>query len=117
MGAEADDFYLRYAIRRLSAFRNVWWSIANEYDLVRSNERWTDSFALPKLKTLTPIFARSPQPCHLRPLEAVCTHASLQSLRLEKSRIAARRGINQSSTMRFSMRATSIAAGQSFRER
>src|ERR1035437_5606939 len=36
MGAEADDFYLRYAIARLSAFRNVWWSIANEYDLVKS---------------------------------------------------------------------------------
>ncbi|HEU5342327.1 DUF5060 domain-containing protein [Edaphobacter sp.] len=36
MPDEADDFYLRYAIARLSAFRNVWWSIANEYDLVKS---------------------------------------------------------------------------------
>ncbi len=36
MGAEADDFYLRYAIARLSAYRNVWWAIANEYDLVRA---------------------------------------------------------------------------------
>lgn len=36
MGEEADDRYLRYAIARFSAFRNVWWSIANEYDLVKS---------------------------------------------------------------------------------
>jgi hypothetical protein len=36
MGAEADDRYLRYAVARLSAYRNIWWSIANEYDLVKS---------------------------------------------------------------------------------
>jgi PKD repeat protein len=34
MGSENDDRYLRYAIARLSAFRNVWWSLANEYDLM-----------------------------------------------------------------------------------
>jgi hypothetical protein len=36
MGAENDDFYLRYAIARLAAHRNVWWSLANEYDVNRS---------------------------------------------------------------------------------
>ena len=36
MGQEADDFYLRYVLARFSAFRNVWWAIANEYDLVKS---------------------------------------------------------------------------------
>jgi hypothetical protein len=36
MGDEADDRYLRYAVARLAAYRNVWWSIANEYDLVKS---------------------------------------------------------------------------------
>ena len=35
MPAEADDRYLRYAAARLSAYRNVWWSLANEYDLMR----------------------------------------------------------------------------------
>lgn len=35
MPAEADDRYLRYAIARFSAYRNVWWSIANEYDLLK----------------------------------------------------------------------------------
>lgn len=34
MGAEADDLYLRYVTARFSAFRNVWWSLANEYDLM-----------------------------------------------------------------------------------
>ncbi|MEO7580854.1 MAG: DUF5060 domain-containing protein [Massilia sp.] len=32
MPPEADDRYLRYVVARLSAFRNVWWSMANEYD-------------------------------------------------------------------------------------
>ena len=34
MPAWADDLYLRYVTRRLSAFRTVWWSLANEYDLL-----------------------------------------------------------------------------------
>lgn len=32
----ANELYLRYAIARLAACRHVWWSIANEYDLVKS---------------------------------------------------------------------------------
>ena len=36
MSAEADEFYLHYAIARLSAFRNIWWSLANEYDLMKA---------------------------------------------------------------------------------
>jgi hypothetical protein len=30
--------YLRYIVNRLSAFRNVWWSLANEYDIDRDEE-------------------------------------------------------------------------------
>lgn len=33
-----DDRYLRYIVARLSAYRNVWWSLANEYDLMWSKE-------------------------------------------------------------------------------
>jgi hypothetical protein len=33
---EVDDRYLRYLIARLGAYRNVWWSIANEWDLVKT---------------------------------------------------------------------------------
>ena len=28
-----DDLYFRYAVARFAAYRNVWWSLANEYDL------------------------------------------------------------------------------------
>ena len=34
LGAAADDRYVSYVVRRLSAFPNVWWSLANEYDLL-----------------------------------------------------------------------------------
>jgi hypothetical protein len=29
-----DDRYLRYVVARFAAFRNVWWSLANEYDFM-----------------------------------------------------------------------------------
>jgi hypothetical protein len=38
MGAEADDRYLRYVVARLSAYRNVWWSMANEWDFMRAKQ-------------------------------------------------------------------------------
>ena len=36
MGPVTDDRYLRYAVARLAGFANVWWSLANEYDLMPS---------------------------------------------------------------------------------
>jgi hypothetical protein len=36
MDNETDDRYLRYIVARLAAYRNVWWSFANEYDLMKS---------------------------------------------------------------------------------
>lgn len=36
MGKEADDRYLRYLVARLSAYRHIWWSLANEYDFMRN---------------------------------------------------------------------------------
>lgn len=33
MRQEDDLFYLRYLIARLAAYRNVWWSLGNEYDI------------------------------------------------------------------------------------
>jgi hypothetical protein len=38
MPAEADERYLRYAVARLAAYRNVWWSVANEWDLVKGKQ-------------------------------------------------------------------------------
>ena len=49
MSDAEDDRYLRYCIARLGAFRNVWWSLANEYDFMteqrpghRGNKQWED---------------------------------------------------------------------------
>jgi hypothetical protein len=38
LGGAADDRYVTYVVRRLSAFVNVWWSLANEYDLLLSKD-------------------------------------------------------------------------------
>jgi hypothetical protein len=48
MGAGADDRYLRYLIARLAAYRNVWWSLANEYDILsaKTTADWDRSFRL-----------------------------------------------------------------------
>jgi hypothetical protein len=35
MPAEVDDRYLRYVVARLAAYRNVWWSMANEFDFMK----------------------------------------------------------------------------------
>lgn len=42
MGKETDIFYLKYAADRLCHFKNVWWSMANEFDLLpwKSVEDW-----------------------------------------------------------------------------
>lgn len=34
MPPDVDDRYLRYVVARLAAYRNVWWSMANEWDLM-----------------------------------------------------------------------------------
>jgi len=39
MPAEVDDRYVRCIVSRLAAYRNVWWSLANEYDF---NKNKTD---------------------------------------------------------------------------
>jgi hypothetical protein len=39
---EQDDRYARYLVARLAAYRNVWWSLANEFDFIRTktDEDW-----------------------------------------------------------------------------
>jgi hypothetical protein len=48
MNAAADERYLRYVIARFAAYRNVWWSIANEYDFLRTktDEDWDRYFQI-----------------------------------------------------------------------
>ncbi|WP_020533078.1 DUF5605 domain-containing protein [Flexithrix dorotheae] len=44
MGEEANKKYLRYIMARLGAYRNIWWSMANEYQLMDdfSEEDWEE---------------------------------------------------------------------------
>ncbi|KXI26765.1 DUF5060 domain-containing protein [Paraglaciecola hydrolytica] len=37
-----DELYVRYVVARFTAYRNIWWSVANEYDFVRTktDEDW-----------------------------------------------------------------------------
>lgn len=57
----ADDRYARYLARRLGGFANVWWSLANEYDLMltKSRDDWdrlatiiTEESAVPHLTSI-----------------------------------------------------------------
>jgi hypothetical protein len=38
MPAAADDRYLRYVTARFAAYRNVWWSLANEWDYMKEKK-------------------------------------------------------------------------------
>lgn len=44
MDAATDERYLRYIVARLSSYRNVWWSLANEYDLMKKTISDWDRF-------------------------------------------------------------------------
>lgn len=39
LGKEMNESYVRHMIARLSAYRNVWWSLANEWDVPRIKDR------------------------------------------------------------------------------
>ena len=82
MDAAADDRYLKYVVARLAAFRNVWWSMANEYDLMKEKkmEDWDRFFQI--VQAADPYGRlRSVHNCrgfydHTKPW---VTHASVQS--------------------------------------
>jgi len=38
MDVESDDHYICYAVACLAAYRNVWWSLANEYDFMPAKQ-------------------------------------------------------------------------------
>ena len=82
MDAASDDRYLRYIVARLAAYRNVWWSLANEYDFMKEKtESDWDRFGL--------IVQASDPYAHLRSIhngtliynhnQPWVTHASIQN--------------------------------------
>lgn len=84
---EVNDRYLAYLVARLAAYRNVWWSLANEYDLMRSRNLadWDHYFQY--IQELDPWqHPRSVHNCfgfydHAKPW---VTHCSVQSGDLER---------------------------------
>ena len=47
MSATEDARYARYVVARLAAFRNVWWSMANEYDIMaKPMDAWDRLFQI-----------------------------------------------------------------------
>jgi hypothetical protein len=46
MAREQDDAYLRYLVARLAAYRNVWWELASEHDLITPRKDWDHVFEM-----------------------------------------------------------------------
>ena len=88
MDRAADERLLRYLVARLAAFANVWWSFANEYDLMpaKTLADWDDYFRL--VQTCDPVqHLRSIHNCrsfydHGKPW---VTHCSIQSSDLQRA--------------------------------
>ena len=87
MDAEVDDRYLRYVVARLAAYRNIWWSFANEWDLMKSKEMsdWDRFFRIVQERDPSQ-HLRSIHNCrefydHAKPW---VTHSSIQSHDLPK---------------------------------
>jgi hypothetical protein len=89
MPAEADDRYLRYIVARLAACRNVWWSLANEFDFMKNKGMadWDRFFRIVQESDpyhhLRSIHNGTALYDHSKPW---VTHVSLQSSDLEKVR-------------------------------
>ncbi len=82
MSDDADDRYLRYVVSRLAAYRNVWWSLANEWDFMKHKQDsdWDRMIqvvaAADPYDRLTSIHNGSLMYNHNNPL---LTHASVQN--------------------------------------
>jgi hypothetical protein len=89
MDAGTDDRYLRYIVARLAAYRNVWWSFANEFDLMKSKTMadWDRFFKI--VQTYDPYnHMRGIHNCRsfYDHTKSWVTHASIQSSDLARGR-------------------------------
>ena len=89
MPPDANDRYLRYTVARLAAYRNVWWSLANEWDLVKTKNLgdWDRFFRIVEesdpFQHLRSIHHSNVIYDHSKPW---VTHVSIQGSDLEKAR-------------------------------
>jgi hypothetical protein len=88
--AEVENRYLRYVTARFAAFRNVWWSIANEYDFLRHKTMldWDRFFRVVQdsdpYSHLRSIHNSGPMYDHSKPW---VTHVSVQSDEFAKTEL------------------------------
>jgi len=88
MPKEVNERYVRYVVARLGSLRNVWWSLANEYDLLKT---WT----MPEWDHLFHVIQEADVTGHLRSVhhsgpmydyaKPWVTHASLQTAEFDKT--------------------------------
>lgn len=73
--------FLRYAVRRLSAYKNVWWSLANEYDMVsgKTEADWDAFAACVQENQCTSHLLSIHNCCQPYPNRDWMTHCSIQS--------------------------------------
>ena len=85
---EVNDRYLRYTVARFAAYRNVWWSMANEWDLVKTKTLadWDRFFRIVQesdpYQHLRSIHHSNVMYDHSKPW---VTHVSIQGSDLEKA--------------------------------
>ncbi len=88
MPQDCDDLYIRYVVARFAAYRNVWWSLANEYDFM---EKTTADW-----ERIADIICRKDPYRHLRSIHNAwhnyynfnrpwVTHCSMQTGEIEKT--------------------------------
>jgi len=88
MPKELNERYVRYVVARLGSYKNVWWSLANEYDLMKT---WT----MPEWDHLFHVIQEADVAGHLRSVhhsgpmydyaKPWVTHASLQTGEFDKT--------------------------------
>src|ERR1035437_1883310 len=92
MDPRHDDAYLRYVVARFAAFRNIWWTLANEFDVFPQQKDW---------RHLGELLARIDPYGHLRGIHNCCvafydnsqpwiTHVILQDITPQRRTPAAR---------------------------
>jgi Protein of unknown function (DUF4038)/Domain of unknown function (DUF5060) len=86
MDIDHDEALLKYVVARFSAFRNVWWTLTNEFDLYPVQKDW---------KRLGELLEQSDPSDHLRGIHNCCTafydnsqswisHVILQNITLQR---------------------------------
>jgi hypothetical protein len=82
MPSDVNERYVSYVVARLASFRNIWWSLANEFDYVRSKDRLEWSDLLRSVATSDPYghlcSIHGSTATYFDYWKAECSHASIQ---------------------------------------